>query len=125
MGFNLGRFMRLMGSITALDMKSVANTTIFTNAANQVWKVDLIEFIPNTFTALTVAPTVGADVSGVDNIYAPAAFTGITSAKGWNMIPANLQPTVGASNIVRINVTVGATATTCTMNVYCWGHRIL
>lgn len=113
----------LLGHIIGLDMTAAASTNIGGLIPEGIWIIDAF-FYPNTLAVYTVAPTVGVSVVAGSTIFSPVAFTGTNSSNGWAARSLGVSPFTQTGDQLQIDVTVGATATTCTFDCYIYGYRI-
>lgn len=112
-------------SVTGVDGKSAATTTVGTTQAG-------LRFYPlyavvNVSTADTIAVacalSIGTNGTDLNDVLAITTMTGLTAANTSLRTSLGLTAlgSVAPSTAVKVKITTGATATTCTLDVHVFG----
>lgn len=113
-------------SILNVNAKNTGSFTIDTTEnGTESFHPLLIVFVLNTASAVSVVPTisVGTNSSTYNNIMPAALLTGLTSAGMILPMPiTSAISKVAANTAIKGNVTIGATATTATIDIHVFGY---
>lgn len=117
----------VLATISAINGKTVAATDLYTVPADKIAVITGVILRPTTATAITVEAegSVGTNATDYDNIRAASAFTGLTAASTvYAQQFAGAIATAAAAEVVKLNITVGATGTTLTLQATLLGYLI-
>ena len=119
-----------LATITDVDLKTTGQTTLYTVPAASAGCVvtDVMLMISASDTA-TVGPTVGVGISPNYNEWiAATALTTLTAlfkSKSLNLIAVGREPLgFGPTDVIKLNITVGATATSLRGTVVLLGFNL-
>lgn len=112
--------------LKAIDFKTTGATTIFTteNGTERFHPLYVCAEL-TAATSVSVVPTisVGTNASSYNNILTATALTNFTAANKMQNYPISvLVDSVAANTAILVNVSIGATATTCTGKVAVIGY---
>ncbi len=113
-----------LASVSGINAKTVANTTLYTPAAGKTCVVTCVVIRPTLATAITNGPTIGIGTNATpSNIFASTALTALTStsvafnfnAPGILTLSTNTAPAL-------LGVNAAATGTAMTISADVWGY---
>jgi len=112
---------------TGIDGKATGATPIFTNTYGKDFVVESIIVRPTTVTGLAVPSTlsIGKTASSYVDVITATTLTGLTAITGVAPLSPILGSSVLASNdVLNVNISGGATATSYTLSVYVFGRYL-
>lgn len=120
----------VLGKVTNVDLKTIAQTTLYTVPAASAGCVvtDVILMITSA-DAATIGPTLSVGVSPSYNEWlsstALTTYTGLYTVKMLNLITDDRAPLAfGPTDVIKLNITVGATATALRATIVTLGYNL-
>lgn len=114
-------------SVSGVDLKTTATTNILTVPSSYKYVLLDAWVIPTAVTALSVQAALNIIESSASGAMAASLNSGVSLATN-NVLFFVRSPftraTCAGGNNVQVTVSVGATATTCTVSIYILGHYI-
>lgn len=124
--FNSDRTPHILSTTTGINAKTVANTNLYTVPAGKTAIITEAVVRVTAANTITVPPTLGIGIAaGEDDIFAATVLTGLdTTTKVYKFNAANTYVAGAATNIIKLGIDVGATATTMTISIDLIGYLI-
>jgi hypothetical protein len=116
----------ILSQTTGINAKTTGTTTLYTVPTGKRAYVTSILFHCTTATSFTVEPTLGVGVAaGEADIMPSTALTGFTALdKVYRYSPEGTYVSNAASDVIKLGIDTGATATTATIEVFLIGFLI-
>lgn len=114
----------VLSTVTGIDLKIVATTNLYTVPTGKKAIITDIVIRPTTVAGFAVAATAGVGIAaGEIDIVAATVLTGLTGTTiQYKMSPLVLSVIGNSTEVIKLGVTVGATATTFTASVDLIGY---
>lgn len=116
----------ILSTTTGIDAKTVATTNLYTVPAGKSAIITSAVIHVTVADTITVVPTLGIGIAaGEDDIIAPVALTGLdATTKFWRFSVEGITKVGAATEVIKLGIDVGATATTMTIAVDLIGYLI-
>ncbi len=117
---------RVLSTTTGIDAKSATTTTLYTVPSGKTAIITGAVIRPTTTTAVTVSPTLGIGIAaGESDVFSSVALTGLdTITEVYKFTASGLYVTAASTNVLKLGIDVGASATTMTVSVDLIGYLI-
>lgn len=118
--------MFLLSTTTGIDGKATGTTTLYTVPTGRTAIITHAVIRATTASSATVPPTLGIGIAaGEDDIFPSTAITGLTvTTKTWEFGGGGLMAVGASTNVIKLGIDTGATATTLTLAVDLFGYLI-
>lgn len=121
-----GSCVSLLSTTTGIDAKTVATTNLYTVPGGKTAIISGVIFRVTTADTITGVPSVGVGIAaGEDDIFSSTALTGLDATTKYYRASVEGVSTAGAAtNVIKLGVDTGATATTMTIAVDLFGYLV-
>lgn len=116
---------RLLSRTTGIDATATGTTNLYTVPTGRSAHITHAVIRATTATAVTVEPTLGIGIAaGENDIYSDASpLTGLTSTSvEWHFDSVGIVSVGAATNIIKVGIDTGATATALTIAIDLFGY---